>query len=413
MNEQIETAIIGGGHAGLTMSYFLSQAGREHVILERGRVGERWRSERWDSFRFNFPNWALMLPGYKYEGNDVDVFASGHQVVKFLEEYAAAIKAPVRKGVEVASLRQRSNSNRYLLDAGGSTIEASNVVIATGPWQSPAIPQTNIDVPKSIFQVHSSNYRNPDQLPLGAVLIVGAGASGCQIADELNESGRRVYLSVGQHRRVPRRYRGRDYVWWRWTMGAWERRADSLPSPREKYAPVPLLTGVNGGYDVDLRRMASQGMILLGRMNGFVDGRLILASDLKENMVKGDKWFGDFKRSVDYYIEKTRMDCEQDPADVDLPDPKEVTSPILEMDLKAAGINSIVWSSGFRYDFDWVKLPIFDETGEPIHARGVTRAVGVYFLGLQWLYKLKSAFLSLGGPEEDAAYLAERILARS
>jgi len=174
-----------------------------------------------------------------------------------------------------------------------------------------------------------------------------------------------------------------------------------------------LLTGVNGGYDVDLRRMASQGMILLGRMNGFVDGRLILASDLKENMVKGDKWFGDFKRSVDDYIEKTRMDCEQDPAEVDLPDPKEVISPILEMDIKAAGINSIVWSSGFRYDFDWVKLPIFDKTGEPIHVRGVTRAAGVYFLGLQWLYKLKSAFLSLGGPEEDAAYLAERILARS
>ena len=178
-------------------------------------MGERWRSERWDSFRFNFPNWALMLPGYKYEGNDVDVFASGHQVVKFLEDYAAVIKAPMRNGVEVTSLRQSAHSQRYLLDAGGSTIEASNVVIATGPWQSPAIPQTNIDVPKSIFQVHSSNYRNPDQLPRGAVLIVGAGASGCQIADELNESGRRVYLSVGQHRRVPRRYRARDYVWWR------------------------------------------------------------------------------------------------------------------------------------------------------------------------------------------------------
>jgi putative flavoprotein involved in K+ transport len=159
--------------------------------------------------------------------------------------------------------------------------------------------------------------------------------------------------------------------------------------------------------------MASQGIILLGRMNGFVDGRLILASDLKENMVKGDKWFDDFKRSVDDYIEKTRMDCEQDPAEVDLPDPNEVTSPILEMDLIAAGINSIVWSSGFRYDFDWVKLSIFDATGEPLHRRGVTRAAGVYFLGLQWLYKLKSAFLSLGGPEEDAAYLAEQIIARS
>ena len=162
MNEQLDTVIIGGGHAGLTMSYFLSQAGREHVILERGRVGERWRSERWDSFRFNFPNWALMLPGYKYEGNDVDVFASGHQVVKFLEDYAAVIKAPVRNGVEVTSLRHHSNSYRYLLDAGGSTVEASNVVIATGPFQRPSIPQSSVDVPQSIFQVHSSNYRSPD-----------------------------------------------------------------------------------------------------------------------------------------------------------------------------------------------------------------------------------------------------------
>jgi putative flavoprotein involved in K+ transport len=211
--EHVETVIIGGGHAGLTMSYFLSQLRGEHVILERGRVGERWRSERWDSFRFNFPNWALLLPGYKYQGSDLDSFASGRQVIQFLEEYASFTKAPLRSGVEVTSLRQQSGSNRYLLGVGDSMIEASNVVIATGPFQRPAIPQTNIDIPNSIFQVHSNNYRNPDQLPPGAVLVVGAGSSGCQIADELRETGRKVYLSVGQHRRVPRRYRGQDYVW--------------------------------------------------------------------------------------------------------------------------------------------------------------------------------------------------------
>ena len=179
-------------------------------------------------------------------------------------------------------------------------------------------------------------------------------------------------------------------------MGAWDRRADSLPSPREKYAPVPLLTGVNGGYDVDLRRMASQGMILLGRMNGFVDGRLILASDLKENMVKGDKWFGDFKRSVDDYIEKTRMDCEQDPAEVDLPDPKEVISPILEMDLKAAGINSIVWSSGFRYDFDWVKL-LYSMRQENRFMRVGSRGLqGFIFLDCNGSTSLSPPFLAWG-----------------
>jgi putative flavoprotein involved in K+ transport len=296
--EQIETVVIGGGHAGLTMSYFLSKLGREHVILERGRVGERWRNERWDSFRFNFPNWALLLPGYKYQGSDLDAFARGRQVVQFLEDYASYVRAPVRSGAKVASLRQPSGSSRYLLEVGNSIIETSNVVIATGPFQRPAIPQANIDVPNSVFQVHSNSYRNPDQLPPGAVLVVGGGSSGCQIADDLREAGRRVYLAVGQHRRVPRRYRGQDYVWWRWKMGAWDRRADSLPA-RDKYASVPLLTGVNGGYDVDFRYMASQGIVLLGHLKAIADGRVVLASDLRQNLSNGDKWFNDSKRSVD------------------------------------------------------------------------------------------------------------------
>jgi putative flavoprotein involved in K+ transport len=410
--EQVETVIIGGGHAGLTMSYYLTQAGREHVILERGQVGERWRIERWDSFRFNFPNWALLLPGYKYQGSDLDAFAPGYQVVKFLEDYASFIKAPLRSGVTVASLGQQSGSNRYVLDLGDLTIEASNVVIATGPFQRPAIPQTNIDIPNSIFQVHSNNYRNPDQLPPGAVLVVGAGSSGCQIADELRDSGRAVYLSVGQHRRVPRRYRGHDYVWWRWKMGAWDRRADSL-SPAEKNAPVPLLTGVDGGYDVNLRRMAAQGITLLGHLDAVTNDRLILAPGLKDNLSKGDKWFGDFKNAVDVFVQKGDMEIEDNTqVDDDFAEPKEVTAPVLEMALKSVGIKSIVWSSGYRYDFDWVRLPLFDESGEPSHVRGVTRVPGIYFLGLQWLYKLKSAFLSLGGPGEDAAYLAEQIAAR-
>jgi putative flavoprotein involved in K+ transport len=413
MNEHIDTVIIGGGHAGLTMSYFLSQLGREHVILERGRVGERWRSERWDSFYFQFQNWALLLPGYKYQGTDLDAFASRHQVVKFLEDYASFIKAPLRGGVTVASLEQQAGSNRYLLDVGDSAIEASNVVIATGPFQRPAIPQKNIDIPDSIFQVHSSSYRNPDQLPPGAVLVVGAGSSGCQIADDLRQTGRKVYLSVGQHRRVPRRYRGQDYTWWRWKMGGWDRRADSLPSARGKYPPVPLLTGVNGGYDIDFRYMASQGIVLLGHLEAITDGRIVLAPDLQANLLTGDKWFSDFKRSVDEYIAKSGMSCEPDLKENQVPEPQEVADPISELDLKTSGITSIIWSSGFRYDFDWVKLPIFDETGEPLHERGVTQLPGIYLLGLRWLFKIKSAFLILGGPEEDAAYLAEQIMARS
>jgi putative flavoprotein involved in K+ transport len=359
---------------------------------------------------FQFSKLGLMLPGYKNEGNDLHSFAKGHQVVQFLERYASSIRAPLRSEAEVVSLSQHSNSNRYLLDVGGPMIEASNVVVATGPFQRPAIPRANIEVPDGIFQVLSNGYRNPDQLPHGAVLVVGGGSSGCQIADDLLEAGRKVYLSVGQHRRVPRRYRGQDYAWWRWKTGAWDRRADSLPSPRDKYTPAPLLTGVNGGYDVDFRHMSSKGIVLLGHLSAIAGGRIAFAPDLQQNLLNGDKWFTDFKRSVDDYIEKAAMSCDRDISSKNqVPEPEDVTNPILELDLKANGITSIIWSSGFRYDFDWIKLPILDETGEPVHERGVTQMPGISFLGLQWLYKLQSAFLSLGGPEEDAAYLADRI----
>ena len=217
--EHVETVIIGGGHAGLTISYYLSQLGREHAILERGRVGERWRSERWDSFCFQFPNWTIELPGYKYQCDDPEAFAPGREVVRFIEEYAAFIKAPTRCGAEVISLEQAGGSSRYLLSTNSGPIEAANVVIATGPYQVPVIPAVRSEVPKNIFQLHSSVYRDPAQLPAGAVLVVGSGASGCQIADDLNQSGREVYLSVGRHSRRPRRYRGKDFAYWGPALG--------------------------------------------------------------------------------------------------------------------------------------------------------------------------------------------------
>ena len=214
MNEQIDTVIIGGGHAGLTMSYYLRQLGREHLILERGRIAERWRSERWDSFCFQFPNWTIEAPGYKYQSDNPDAFAPGREVVRFVQDYATFIKAPIRCGVEVTSLERTSDAGRYLLTTNNGTIEAANVIIATGPYQRPAIPAMSTDVPKEIFQVHSSAYRNPTPLPPGAVLVVGSGASGCQIADDLRQSGRQVFLSVGRHNRVPRKYRGKDFAYW-------------------------------------------------------------------------------------------------------------------------------------------------------------------------------------------------------
>ena len=411
MNEQVETVIIGAGHAGLTMSYCLSQLGLEHVILERGRVAERWRSERWDSFCFQFPNWTIELPGYKYECDNPDGFVRGREIVRFINDYAKFIKAPIRCGVAVNSLRPL-DSGRYLVQTPTTAIETANVVIATGPYQRPSIPPVSAELPDDVFQVHSSKYRNPNQLPPGAALVVGAGSSGCQIAEDLNQSGRQVYLSVGRHFRVPRRYRGRDYGYWRLVTGGWDRTVDSLPLEAKNW-PTPLLTGFNGGHDVDLRRMAADGIFLLGHLEALRDGRLIHAPDLEENLAKGDEWFTTFKKSVDEYVTKNAMDVPQENhSDEGMAEPGTLSPRTFELKLTAAGIKSIIWASGFRYDFEWVKLPVFDETGTPVHRRGVTDCAGIYFLGLKWLYKMKSAFLSIAGPAEDAAYLAEVIKTR-
>jgi putative flavoprotein involved in K+ transport len=409
MNEQIDTVIIGGGHAGLTMSYSLSQLGREHVILERGRVGERWRSERWDSFCFQFPNWTIELPGYKYQCDNPDAFAPGHEVVRFLDGYADFINASVRCGVDVTSLERTNNSSRYLLSTNSGAIEAANVVIATGPYQLPVIPTMSAHVPKNILQVHSNAYRNAGQFPPGAVLVVGSGASGCQIADDLNQSGRQVYLSVGRHSRMPRRYRGQDFAYWGAALKRPEQIVDTVPPALRKGSEV-LLTGANGGYDVDLRAMAARGIVLLGHLQGINDGNLTLADDLSQNLAKGDESLENFKRAVDEYVTKNGLEFPAEPEPSVKPN---IPSPVSRLNLKDAGLSAIVWASGFRCNFDCVKLPIFDEAGEPMHRRGVTQYPGIYFLGLRWLYKRKSAFLLRASGAEDAAYLADQITARS
>jgi putative flavoprotein involved in K+ transport len=412
-SEQIETIVVGGGHAGLTMSYYLSQFGREHVVLERGRVGERWRSERWDSFCFQFPNWTIELAGYKYEGESPEEFMPGPGIVRFVEDYAAFIKAPVRSGVEVTSLDRTTDGRRYILSTNNGAIETQNVIIATGPYQRPSIPAMSSDVSKNIFQVHTSAYRNPNQLPPGAVLVVGSGASGCQIADDLHNSGRRVYLSVGRHTRVPRRYRGKDIAYWGAALKRTEQIVDTVPVNIRK-GPELLITGANGGYDVNLRSMAARGIVLLGHSQGIKDGILVLDDDLAQQLTKGDEFFANFTKAVDEYVAQAGLELpEERGSEIDRYNRKQIPPPPSQLNLKDAGVSAIVWAGGFRYDFDWVKLPVFDDSGEPVHRRGVTQLPGIYFLGLRWLYKRKSSFFLRAGPAEDAAYLAEQIMARN
>ena len=406
LTEQIETVIVGGGQAGLAMSYYLGQLGREHIVLERRRVAERWRSERWDSLCFQAPNWNMRLPGFVHRAADPDAFAPRDDVVSYIEGYASAIGAPLRCGVAATALRPKPGSTRLVIETAIGCFEAKNVVIATGPFQLPAaspLPCCNA------LQLHSSQYRNPELLPPGAVLIVGTGNSGCQIAEDLCTANRRVYLSVSGHQRTPRRYRGKDCIWWNLALGDADRTVDQRVSAQ----PSRLMTGVGGGHDVDLRRLAAEGVVLLGRVLGGRDGRLALAPDLGENLARGDASLIALTRRCDEHVVRNRLDFPPpDPCTEILPDPKEVADPILTLDLAAEGISTIVWANGFRCDFRWIDLPIFgngtaSSNRVPRHKRGITCVPGVYFLGLPWLHKWKSAFLF--GVGEDAEYLAAQI----
>jgi putative flavoprotein involved in K+ transport len=406
--EQIETVIIGGGQAGLAMSYYLGRLGREHVILERQRVAERWDSERWDSLAFQSPNWNLCLPGFSYRGADPDAFASRDQVQGFIESYAAFIRAPLRCGLAATALRQKPGSIRLIVETPSGLFEARNVVIAAGPFQLPA---DRLPIGAAALHLHSSRYRNPQMLPPGAVLVIGSGNSGAQIAEELCAAGRRVYLSVSRHRRIPRRYRGKDYNWWYLEFGE----GDTTVDHRQAIQPARLLTGVRGGHDLDLRRLAADGVVLLGRVLGERDGRLSIAADLGENLARGDASFIDFTQQADAHAARKGLDIPASDAGVDiLRGRAKLADPAPTLDLASAGISTIIWSNGFRYDFDWIDLPIFangtPSPGRvPVHKRGITSVPGVYFLGLPWLHKLKSAFLH--GVGEDAEYLAEHIAA--
>jgi putative flavoprotein involved in K+ transport len=404
--EQIETVVIGGGQAGLAMSYYLGQLGREHIVLERRRLAERWRSQRWDSLAFQSPNWNIYLPGFALRTADPEAFASRDEVVRFIENYAAFVRAPLRCGLTVTALRQAPDSTRLIVETPAGSIEAKNVVIATGPFQLPA---ARLPIGGKAFHLHSSQYRNRQLLPPGAVLVIGSGNSGAQIAEELCSAGRQVFLSVSKHRRIPRRYRGNDYTWWYVAFGE----GDTTIDQRNHLLPPRLLTGVGGGHDLNLRRLAANGVVLLGRVLGGHDGQLTIATDLDANLARGDASFADFTREADGYAARNGLDLPPSDASIDVfRGLADFAAPILSLDLATAGISTIIWANGFRYDFDWIDLPVFENGTQspgrlPMHRRGVTAVAGVYFLGLPWLHKLKSAFLH--GVGEDAEYIAKHI----
>ncbi|MBR0758376.1 NAD(P)-binding domain-containing protein [Bradyrhizobium jicamae] len=401
--ERIHTLVIGGGQAGLTMSHRLKQRGIDHLVLERHRIAERWRSERWDGLMFQFPNWSVRLPEFPFPHHDPDAFSDTADIIKFIEDYAAFVDPPIRCGVEVTKLRSRDGG--FVAETSDGTIEADNVVVATGPYQRGLVPDLLRGHP--VFQVHAAHYRNPEQLPPGAVLVVGAGASGAQIAEELLRAGRRVTLSVGRHRRLPRRYRGRDLFWWLAEMGI-----DQTPvEQRGASALGPVISGAYGGRTIDFRRFAADGMTLVGHLNAARDSVLQIAPGLAQNLAEGDLVYTTFLTMVDDFVQRRGLDLPGDPdARSTLPDPPCVTAPLQRLDLAASGISAVIWATGYGLDFGWIDLPVLDERGEPKHHHGISEVSGLYFLGLQWLSKMKSSFLS--GVGDDAADLADHIAAR-
>lgn len=404
--ERIETVIIGGGQAGLATSYHLGQRGREHVVLEQSdRAGHAWRSGRWDSFTLVTPNWTFQLPGAPYEGNEPNGFMPRDEIVSCFEKYVERFHLPVQFNVEVASVERRPDERGYTIRAGETVWEARNVVVAAGLYQHPKLPPFHKDLPAEVTHVHSGRYRNPGGLPGGAVLVVGSAQSGCQIAEELYRSGRRVYLSVGSAGRVPRRYRGRDVVEWLLLAGFFDRTVEKLPSPEARFAGNPHITGRDGGHTLNLHQFAKDGVVLLGHLRGVRQGKVSVASDLKDGLAKADKFEADVVKMIDGYIQQQGLDAPPET----LPAPRDGydVEGIAEVDLRAAGITSVIWATGYTFDFGMVKLPAFESSGFPIQRGGITEFPGLFFVGLPWLDKQKSGLLL--GVSENAERAASSI----
>jgi putative flavoprotein involved in K+ transport len=401
--EKVETLVVGGGQAGLAMSEHLSNRGISHLVLERHRIAERWRSERWDSLVANGPAWHDRFPSLEFTDTDPDAFASKERVADYFVEFAEKIAAPIRCGVEVTEVRRNEGRPGFRVETSEGVIEANSVVAATGPFQRPVIPPV---VPEDvdITQIHSVAYRNPGQLPEGAVLVVGAGSSGAQIADELSRAGRSVYLSVGPHDRPPRSSRGRDFVWWLGVLGKWDA---ASPDAGAEHVTIAV-SGAYGGDTVDFRRLAAQGMTLVGRTESFADGIMHFASDLADNVAQGDANYLSVLDEADAYIARNGLDLPEEPEARNIdPDPQCVADPILELNLAEAGITSIIWATGFAVDYSWLKVDTFDEAGKPKHQRGVSTEPGIYFLGLPWQSRRGSSFI--WGVWHDAKFLADQI----
>lgn len=419
MTEHVPVVVIGGGQAGLSISWHLKQRGIDHVVLERHGIAHEWRDARWDSFCLVTPNWQCRLPGFAYDGDDPDGFMVKPQIIDYLSRYAASFDPPVREHCEVRLVRPSEFGGFDVeTSAAGDRVDvgylADAVVVATGGYHTPSVPRFAERLPASIVQLHSARYRRPDQLPDGDVLVVGTGQSGAQIAEDLHLAGRRVHLCVGSAPRVARFYRGRDCVAWLEDMGHYRLTVADHPLGDDvRHRTNHYVTGRDGGRDIDLRSFARDGMRLYGRLTG-IDRRgdddavvLSFAADLRANLDSADAVSEGIKDAIDTYICACGMDAPVEDRHGPVWQPPGETG---LLDLASSGITSVVWCTGFRPDYRWLRAGVFDGRGLPVHDRGVTDVAGVYFLGLPWQHTWGSGRFS--GVADDAAYLAGQVAVR-
>jgi len=403
--KRTDTIIVGGGQAGLAMSRCLSEEGIEHVVLERGRVAERWRTERWDSLRLLSPNWHTRLPGFRYQGADPDGFMTMPEIVSYFEGYALASGAPVRDETTVLSVKRCGQG--YLVRTDQGDWEAPTVVVATGHCDVPFVPQVAEGLSSGVHQVVPSRYRNPEQLPDGGVLVVGASASGIQLAQEIHRSGRPVTLAVGRHIRMPRRYRGRDIAWWLEASGILGERAErafDLVSARQQ--PSLQLVGTPDQQTIDLAILHEEGVRLVGRVGGVDGTRISFRDDLGRNIDAAEQKLDRVLQRIDRFIDETCMAA-------DIPDrrpPIAISEAPTELELRDAGISSVLWATGYRRRYPWLQVPVLNIRGEIIHDAGVTPAAGLYVLGLNFQRTRKSSFID--GVGDDARAVAEHLSQR-
>jgi putative flavoprotein involved in K+ transport len=411
----LDAVIVGAGQAGLGVSYFLQQNGHQHILFERGRIGESWRSQRWDSFRLNTPNVRNTLPGLPYDGPEADGFSHADTLVNYFQGYVDRFQLPVRTGVTVISVERADDQENFIVrtrteDGDEEPVASRSVVIASGIQRVPRIPALHTKLPGHIIQYHTADYRDPQGLPPGAVLVVGSGQSGCQITEDLLAAGRTVYLCTSKVGRAPRRYRGRDLIEWWVDMKFWDVTYASLQDKSISRAAQPQISGIGRyGHTVSLQHLASRGVVILGRLLDIDSGTLILGDEAASHVHFADEFSGRVKNDIDAYLARlniTPPPLEDDPADV--PDPEaQCVSALRQLSLQESNVGTVIWATGFTGDFSWIHLPVLDAEGKPIQVRGISPVPGLYFLGFPWLNSRKSGIIY--GIEDDAQYIANAI----